>query len=188
MVEKQIDIGNKLRLLRKLKNISLKQLAEKTNMSYSYLSGLENGKHSITISNLQRLSAFFEVDIIYFFDQDSKTDAFLIRKDDRDIISTEDNISFQVLTSNTSENLQISIIKQPPNTPDEKKLHHHKEGEEFIHIIKGKLFVIVGETEYVLSSGDSVYYKSNIDHLMFTKNQSAEFFLINSPPNKNDIK
>lgn len=182
MIERQVDIGNKLRRLRKIKKISLKQLAEDTNMSYSYLSGLENGKHSITINNLQRLSAYFNVDIIHFFNVENGEDAVLVRKDDKDVISTEDGISFQILTNSTSQNLQISIVKQPPNTPTEKKLHHHEKGEEFIHIIKGKLSVIVGDNEYTLTTGDSVLYKSNVDHVMFTENQSVEYFLINSPP------
>lgn len=182
MTDRQIDIGNKLRRLRKIKKISLKQLAEDTNMSYSYLSGLENGKHSITINNLQRLSAYFSVDIIYFFDVQNGEEAVLVRKNDKDIISTEDGISFSILTNSSAKNLQISIIKQPPNTPEEKKLHHHEKGEEFIHVIKGKLYVIRGNSEYSLTAGDSIFYKSNIDHLMYTENQLAEYFLINSPP------
>ena len=35
-------------------------------MSYSYLSGLENGKHSVSITNLQRIAKVFGVDMVYF--------------------------------------------------------------------------------------------------------------------------
>jgi len=41
-------------------------------MSYSYLSGLENGRHSITLTNLQRLAAYFGVDLVFFL-QKSKS-------------------------------------------------------------------------------------------------------------------
>ena len=48
-----IEIGKKLRALRKIRGISLQQMARETGMSYSYLSGLENGKHSVSITNLR---------------------------------------------------------------------------------------------------------------------------------------
>ena len=58
-----IEVGKKIRALRKIRGISLQQMANDTGMSYSYLSGLENGKHSVSITNLQRVATFFDVDM-----------------------------------------------------------------------------------------------------------------------------
>ena len=69
------DIGLRLKELRKRHKLSLLELSKLTKMSYSFLSGLENGKHSITIANLQKLAEFFGVDLVYFLqenDNDSK--------------------------------------------------------------------------------------------------------------------
>jgi len=57
--DSSIQVGKKIRRLRLARGISLQKLAEETHMSYSYLSGLENGRHSITLTNLQRLAAYW---------------------------------------------------------------------------------------------------------------------------------
>jgi quercetin dioxygenase-like cupin family protein len=38
------------------------------------------------------------------------------------------------------------------------------EGEEFIYVIKGQMKMQVGETEYLLNSGDSLYFNSVQKH------------------------
>ena len=48
-----ISIGSKIRALRKVRSISLQQMAKDLGMSYSYLSGLENDKYSVSITKLQ---------------------------------------------------------------------------------------------------------------------------------------
>lgn len=62
-----INIGDRLRKLRRQNKISIKKLAADLEMSYSYLSGLENNKHSITIVNLMRILEYFDIDLAYFF-------------------------------------------------------------------------------------------------------------------------
>ncbi len=182
MPNKEINIGKKLRALRKQNGISLQQLSKDVGMSYSYLSGLENGKHSITIDNLQRLSNFFNTDIIFFFEGKEEKDTIFIGKNERDDVYTEDGVSYKIMTSRKCENLQMSYIKQPPRTPIKKNMHHHIEGDEIIYCVKGELHVDIGEDSYILNSGDCVIFKSNIDHALYTLDSDAEFLLINSPP------
>jgi transcriptional regulator with XRE-family HTH domain len=52
----QLLIGRAIRALREQKKLTLEQLAPKANITYQYLSGLENGRENFTIGVLQRLS------------------------------------------------------------------------------------------------------------------------------------
>ena len=52
-----LNIGMRIRKLRKIRGITLEKLAQETGMGYSYLSELENNKHSISINNLVRRSS-----------------------------------------------------------------------------------------------------------------------------------
>lgn len=54
---------NKLRYLRKKKNISLRDLSDATNISYPTLSRLENDSSSFNEDNLTILSDYFNVSI-----------------------------------------------------------------------------------------------------------------------------
>lgn len=53
-----ISIGSKIRALRKVRSISLQQMAKDLGMSYSYLSGLENDKYSVSITNYKNCKLF----------------------------------------------------------------------------------------------------------------------------------
>ena len=64
--ENDSTVGAKIRALRRIRGLSLQQMSQETGMSYSYLSGLENGKHSVSITNLQRIAKYFGVDMVYF--------------------------------------------------------------------------------------------------------------------------
>jgi transcriptional regulator with XRE-family HTH domain len=66
----KIDIGTRIRKLRKKHNVTIQELCNKTGLSYSFLSNLENNKHSITVSNLSKIANFFKVELSYFFLED----------------------------------------------------------------------------------------------------------------------
>ena len=182
MTAEKIEIGRKLRKLRKIRQISLTKLAEETGMSYSYLSGLENEKHSISISNLQRLAEYFDIDLINFLNSNNEDEAVFIGKEIRECKVTDDGVSFKVITSDRAKRLQVTLVYLPPDSPVERKVHKHGEGEEFITVLEGKLFVMVGEDKYELKEGDSVFFNSDLEHVMYTEDKGAKFFLIVSPP------
>ena len=53
--------GDKLRLARLTKKMTLKDLAEKCNLSYSYISQVERGDASPSLSSLSRLAKALDV-------------------------------------------------------------------------------------------------------------------------------
>lgn len=58
--------GERLKSLRKSKGITLLQLAEKINVTNSYLSKIERGKSTPSIKRMLQLSDYFNVDPSYF--------------------------------------------------------------------------------------------------------------------------
>jgi len=176
-----IRIGQKLRSLRKIRDISLQQLAEDTGMSYSYLSGLENEKYSISIVNLQRLAKYFHVDLIHFLDT-RDTNTVLVRRDDEQDHTTEDGIAFNVITAKEGNNLQVSHVTLPPNSPAERNIHKHAKGQELIIAIEGSVVVMVESGKYQLNQGDLVIFDSDVEHCIFTEETGAKILIVSSPP------
>ncbi len=177
-----INVGQKLRSLRKIRDISLQQLAEETGMSYSYLSGLENEKYSISIVNLQRLARYFGVDLIHFLDT-RDTETVLVRKSDGQNHLTADGIAFNVITSREGKNLQVSQVTLPPNAPAERNIHKHAEGQEMIITLEGSVVVMVESNRYQLGQGDLVIFDSDVEHCIFTEDAGAKILIVSSPPN-----
>lgn len=177
-----INIGEKIRALRKMRNLSLKSLSKAIGMSYSYLSGLENGKYSISLDKLQKIAKYFKVDIIYFMQNNHKHTTFIGEKDGV-IINTEDGVVFRILTAENTKNLQVTHVELPPNSPSSRNIHYHNvEGEEYIFVLEGRLYVMVSGELYKLEPGQSVFYNISVEHFMYTESKSAKFLMIVSPP------
>jgi len=176
------DIGLRLKELRKRNKLSLLELSKLTKMSYSFLSGLENAKHSITIANLQKLAEFFGVDLIYFLQENDNDNIRITRKSQYIPPTLSDGMTYQVLTPGCANALQVSRVVLASHTPGEIKLHNHSSGDEVLVLLHGILYVQIGDTEYEILEGDTIYYPATYGHCIFTKDEEAEFLLIMSPP------
>jgi len=177
-----IEVGKKIRALRKIRGISLQQMANETGMSYSYLSGLENDKHSVSIANLQRVASFFQVDMVYFLMPSGPVPRVFRKKDLFAQDSTFNNICYRVVTPPDSSNLQASYVYMPPHDPTERQIHKHGKGQEMILVLDGCVHVMVEEEKYKLEQGDSILFEADIEHLIYTEEQPATFVLVSSPP------
>lgn len=179
----EIEIGKKIRALRKIRGISLQKLSKEVGMSYSYLSNLENGKHSVSISNLQRMARFFGVDMIYFIQSDRPAPKVFRRED---LFGDDDNyyedIIYRVITSEDNPHLQASYIYMPPNKPDENNIHKHGIGQEMVISLSGCVWVMVGESVYQLKEGACILFDADSEHMIYTEEEPASFIIVSSPP------
>lgn len=182
------SVGAKIRALRKIRGISLQQMAQETGMSYSYLSGLENDKHSVSIANLQRIAGFFGVDMVYFLLPSGSVPRVFRKQDLFEENSAFENISYRVVTPNDSSNLQASYVYLPPFSPSERQIHKHGKGQEIILALDGCVHVMVEDEKYKLEAGDSILFEAAVEHVIFTEEQPATFVLISSPPYGQEIK
>ncbi|PLS07831.1 helix-turn-helix domain-containing protein [Neobacillus cucumis] len=61
------EVGDRLKELRMLKGITLKELGKAVEFNYSNLSKIERGERKPNIDLLERLAHYFQVEISYFF-------------------------------------------------------------------------------------------------------------------------
>lgn len=113
-------VGKKIKKLRKERGLSQKSVAEKLNITDSYLSKIEKGQHpSITLLN--KFADFFDVDRSYFFIDESELDNFsetekdLIFERDLSLENVKDKFSFFKLDdkeiSDDELEFMISVLK-----------------------------------------------------------------------------
>ena len=75
-----MDSGKKLKDLRKSKGLTLKELANKTNLSISFISDIEHNRSNPSISTLKILCNALDVPITYLL-EDDKTPSNLVCTD-----------------------------------------------------------------------------------------------------------
>src|SRR5258708_32111819 len=89
-------IGQQLRRLREKRKVTILEVAERTGLSHSYLSSLERGQSNASVATLQKLSVFYQTNILSFF-SDSREPRKLIRFQNRKRISNEPGINIKIL-------------------------------------------------------------------------------------------
>jgi len=154
--------GTKIRLLRKEKKLSLKELADKSGVSVATISQIERGNADPTMTTFYKICRALNVTIASMMADDSVQDR-VVRKDNRKTMFLPNSkIKYQSLTSGLKDNLEMLLIEIGPKQKDRQGITHI--GEECGYVVKGQLVVILGEKEYVLEEGDSIYFNSMIPH------------------------
>lgn len=67
-----MNIGERLRILRKSKNISIYKISKETGISQNHISGIELGKRQPTIDTLSRLTKPLGITLTELFNEDAK--------------------------------------------------------------------------------------------------------------------
>lgn len=100
-----LDLGEKIKLLRKRKKLKQDDLAELLKLSRGQISNLESGRRNISLKKLKKLCEYFQVDISYFI-MSTTTDTCL------DLIEkTRVLFESKELTSEQKDDLFTSIMK-----------------------------------------------------------------------------
>jgi transcriptional regulator with XRE-family HTH domain len=183
------DLGNKLRQLRLKKKIALVDLGKHTGLSASMISQLENGKLVPTLPTLARIAMVFDVGLDYFFTDKKRKRLFSVVRAKERMQFPERSDSptpgyfFECLAfSAQDKSLQAYLAEFPLRSPNETVEHMH-EGAEFFHVIEGSVAIRYQDEEYVMDSGDSVYFDSSAPHAYRgVGTHTAKAIVITTPP------
>lgn len=163
-----LKIGKIIKAFRLSKGFSLKTLAEKVELSSSYLSQIENDQVNINLSVLENISNALEVPVYTFFVQERLKDIDFIKKEERNIVVRKDKAVAELLTNNNVVKFDIQIINYPSNYEAAKYFIH--QGEEFFFVLEGSISIDFSGTKIIhMGEGDCVAFSSAIPHKIFSE-------------------
>lgn len=167
-IDMNIDIGKKIRELRKSKKFSIIDLSQESGLSTGLISQIERNMVVPSIKVMWKIANVLEVNIGYFFDEDDENieEKIVVRKNQRKSINTNDSTkSYELLMPNlNNKSIEFILITLNKETKINKELVSHK-GEECGYIIEGTMKIILEDKEYILEKGDSFYFDSKIPHV-----------------------
>jgi transcriptional regulator with XRE-family HTH domain len=168
-MRKNIDksFAEKMRKLRKEKKISLEEISKKTGLPISFLTDIEEGKISPSVSDIIQISKVFSIDSGAFLSVKERE-----KKRIESYTKRSESYSYKVLTPDAKKtHLKAFLVTIEPKQ-DHKMVEYHHEGEEFIYVLEGVLEIIVGKKRRVLKKGESIHFNSEITHKL--KNLSSQ--------------
>ena len=169
-MNEKLAVGQRIRELRTGKELSLRALAELSNLSSNAISLIERGDNSPTVSSLHALASALGVPITAFFEQHGNGQVIHLKKDQRPR-SAKAGVMMENLGSGLP-NKQIEpflITIKPGGSSTSSQITHS--GEEFIYVLKGTLLCKINEQEYHLEEGDSLLFLASQPH--YYQNQSS---------------
>lgn len=157
------NIGERIKALRKERNITLSALAESTDLSLGFLSNLERNQTSPTIAHLHKICNALGItlnDIL--LDTKTSNDITVIRHDERPVLFEQDNgaLQYAAMTQGTSN---IKVTAMTINSDDLYPFTPH-EHEELGIVVQGVLELQTNNKTYFLYPGDSIFIRSGTMH------------------------
>lgn len=161
----KLNIGDRIKMLRISQKRTLQEIAEASDLSKSMISKIENNKTIPSVAALVKIAKALGSNISNILEQDGWLNAILTtsQKARENLTATDKGYSIYPYASEYHEKKMqpfLFVARKGEVTPHE--LSH--EGEEFIYVIKGQMKMQVGEVEYSLTTGDSLYFNSVQKH------------------------
>lgn len=178
MNEKVQDIAQRIKGLRLIEGVPEQELAKGLDLSVTEYLKYENGEDDIPISILYEIADFYQVDLTEILTGVSPKlhDVCQVKSGEGLKVERYDQYDFQSLAykykNRKIEPLLVTL--NPANSPE---LVSHK-GQEFNYCLEGRMKVVVGDCEYLLEPGDSLYFNPMIPHKMLAVDQQAKFLTI----------
>jgi transcriptional regulator with XRE-family HTH domain len=172
------DIGSRLKQIRTRLGMSQKELAEKVDLTPSFISQLENNQISPSLNSFMQICNAINVSPVDLLENKPVKDTrWLIRK--KDIFSNpllnENGLRVFNITGNGKHSGNVAVIE--PGSEIRKHILPHW-GEELIHILKGSVTVVIEGREERLNTGDSVHLKNELPTLWKNKGKETAELLI----------
>jgi len=169
--------------MRKSQNLTLADLAEKTEVSLSFLSQVERGIINPSINSLRRIALALGTPLSHFFDESASTNGPLVRKNERKVLVNKDSrLVYQLLSSDPNRRIEFLLSRLETGAASVNSLMAHK-GDEAALVLHGECLIELGEDRYDLKEGDSIYITENTPH-RFTNTGSVPLVIVSaiSPP------
>jgi len=158
-------LGEVIKKTRMEKQLTIKEVAERANVTSSLLSQIENNKANPSINSLMAVAKALNVPIGSFFDDLDPGPTFdpVVRVDQRKVLKTQSGVTFYLLTpelKNHSIEFIYNVYEKGGSTG---KMYSHT-GEECGLVLEGRLEITCEDNTYILEAGDSIMLDSTKPH------------------------
>jgi transcriptional regulator with XRE-family HTH domain len=173
-----MKLGNKLRRLRKLRGLTIEELADQSEITKGFISQLERDLAVPSVITLKQILDVFGVELSSFFSDMSVKEKNLFTRTDRTLHSVTEDYKLENLIP------KLKYLEMEPLLltvqPDAKYDMQFGEDEGFGFILRGKLDVTIGNETKSMNRGDCFYiFFENPLCLQNSSNKVAEILMVN---------
>lgn len=159
-----VDVGQRLRMLREERQVSMRALARRSGLSANALSMIERGLTSPSVTTLHKLASAMEIPITAFFRQEIPRSPIVYRKaGERVRVSLIkgiwEGLGGEAFTGRI-EPFMVTL-ESNGNSGTQGMIHT---GHEFVFMLRGRLDFEVDTEKFNLEAGDSLIFAASMPH------------------------
>ncbi|HQO58833.1 MAG TPA: XRE family transcriptional regulator [Candidatus Omnitrophota bacterium] len=162
-----MELGKRIRDLRKAKNMSLTDLAEKSGIQIATLSRIEHMKMTGTLESHIRIAQALDIELIDLYKDVQTAKNFLEKADLGDAPETfsyNEKASSEILTGNISNKKMLPVVLRI-DIDGKTSIEQNQPGsEKFIFVLEGVVNVHIGERTHALKANDTLYFNATQRH------------------------
>lgn len=155
------SLGLRLRRRRKALGLTMQEVAERAHLSTGFISQVERGLATPSLSSLINLAAVLELSVSHFLDEDARGDGSADPPGSTFSIGGGAIRYRRVGQAGPGCRLNSLLMLVPPGYRSEPIEH---EGEEMLFVLKGTIVVCVDEKETTVGPGEAVHHASDRRH------------------------
>jgi len=176
-----MNIGFRVRYHRQQQKLSLRQLAERSGLSISFLSQLERDLTRPSISSLKQIADALGLKVADLLTDASENGEILLRRADRPVWDLS-RVRYELLATAKGRSMEPQLVTFEPGADSGDHPVTH-DGEEFGMILRGSAQCWIGDELVTLEEGDCVYFAASMPHRMRNAGESVCIWLhVVSPP------
>ncbi len=159
----EMRLGKMVQNRRKQLGLTLRILAEKANLSAPFLSQIENGSATPSVTSMVKIASALGVPTSYFLDIAS-SDTLVHKASDTHFYRLDQTqVRYgRIGSSLPNRQLEPMLLIYPPNYTSEPVTHS---GEEFLFVLQGRVRLTIGNETQLLAVGDSAHFNSGLRHV-----------------------
>jgi len=177
------EIGQRIRILREEKGLSLDEVSNLTGFDVELLSNIETNKVQPQLGTVIKLSKALDSAFSRLVSGTGDRIYSITRKKEQKVVSrsTSQQGKKQVYIYKSlapevkGRHMEALIVQLEENPEKEVSVH---EGEEFIYVLDGIVTLDIGDDNFELEPGDSAYYLSTTPHLVASKKGKATILAV----------
>lgn len=193
-------LGERLKSIRRARNVTLRELAAGAGLSKSFISQIESGSVNPSIASLTRIVEYLGVAPSELLDEPvpvpasavssphrpadvALVDVAIVRHDGRKgLVYPGSNRKTHLLTPDLQRQMMVILISMEPGEGTGDMPYSHI-GEEFGWAVSGSMEVLLKDEVHILEEGDSITFDAQIPHSIRAINDApASILMVLVPP------
>lgn len=181
-----MKIGKSLKILRKERKMTLKELSKKSGVQIATLSRIEHNIMTGTLTSHINICKALSISLSDFYrdiETDQKSVSLIKQREKQKPFSVHSKKSTaEILTTEIANKKMMPVLVSIKKGGETQKTESKIGSERFIYIMDGKVRARIGKEDYTLSKGDSIYFDASLPHIFYnTAKGETSFLSIISP-------